>query len=251
MTSDKCPVCESPLERPRDPLDDVFYYSCPHCGHFGLTWYAEDQLGELLTTRRKRAVLSYAIRRTPRSGISGAKTIVFDHEECKRMVDRDDLPTPSEQADNLIRWLGDNLAGAGDTLWTTPFESTLPKIIGARSLEACRFLMEGLKDAGLLGGDFVNTTLSLNGWRRYDELKRGAPSGRNAFMAMQYGEERLDRIVNDYFRAAVGETGFVLRRLDDESIGPNHLAPASESLLARTARSIASSTVCPLQGFRR
>lgn len=33
---------------------------------------------------------------------------------------------------------------------------------------------------------------------------------------MQYGDSTLDTIVNDHFRPAVAETGFILRRLDDE-----------------------------------
>jgi hypothetical protein len=35
-------------------------------------------------------------------------------------------------------------------------------------------------------------------------------------MAMEYGDPILDRLVNDHFRPAVQDTGFVLRRLDDE-----------------------------------
>ena len=35
-------------------------------------------------------------------------------------------------------------------------------------------------------------------------------------MAMQYGDAALDRIVDEFFRAAVKETGFELFRLDDE-----------------------------------
>ena len=47
-------------------------------------------------------------------------------------------------------------------------------------------------------------------------MRRGTPSGRKAFMAMEYGDPILDRLVNDHFRPAVQDTGFVLRRLDDE-----------------------------------
>ncbi|MGH9894821.1 MAG: hypothetical protein ACREA0_23150 [bacterium] len=33
---------------------------------------------------------------------------------------------------------------------------------------------------------------------------------------MEYGHEELDNLVNTYFKPALAETGFVLRRLDDE-----------------------------------
>jgi hypothetical protein len=66
-----------------------------------------------------------------------------------------------------------------------------------------------------MGGN-ASVTLTFTGWQRYEELRRGAPSGRNAFMAMQYGDPTLDHIVKDYFRPAVAQTGFALTRLDDD-----------------------------------
>lgn|SRR5262249_10702322 len=58
--------------------------------------------------------------------------------------------------------------------------------------------------------------LTFKGWQRWHDLQRGAATGPTAFMAMQYGDSRLDRIVNDWFRPAIRQTGFRLVRLDDE-----------------------------------
>ena len=58
-------------------------------------------------------------------------------------------------------------------------------------------------------------TLSFKGWERFEQLRRGTSIGRRAFMAMPYGNTRLDQLVNDHFRVAVAQTGFELRRLDD------------------------------------
>ena len=57
--------------------------------------------------------------------------------------------------------------------------------------------------------------LSFKGWERYEALKRGSTSGNTAFMAMEYGNPELDRIVEEHFCPAVSLTGFTLRRLDD------------------------------------
>ena len=62
----------------------------------------------------------------------------------------------------------------------------------------------------------ANVTLSFAGWGRYEELNRGGASGNVAFMAMQYDDSELDRIVEDHFRPAVSLTGFTLQRLDDQ-----------------------------------
>jgi hypothetical protein len=196
---------------------DNLYCDCPRCGAFGLTYRAEAALPELLTTPRRMSVLSYAIRRTPPSGL---KTTLFDHLECKRLVEADYLPTPQEQAENLVRWLGDNLAGPGETLRISfPGDGAR---LGAQSRASFHFIVKGLEASGLLEvqSAFIDgsseVTLSFAGWERFEQLRRGTPTGRKAFMAMQYRNSILDRLVNDFFRTAVEETGFTLRRLDDD-----------------------------------
>lgn len=79
-------------------------------------------------------------------------------------------------------------------------------------------MVDGLTSAGLIQRDERENyvTLSLEGWRRFEELRRGTPAGRQAFMAMEYQNATLDKIVDEYFRPAVAATGFVLKRLDDE-----------------------------------
>jgi hypothetical protein len=192
------------------------FFDCPRCGLFGLTYHAETAaLPSLLATPRKRSVLSYAISRTPRTG---PNTTVFDAEQCERIVKADYLPTPQEQAENLVRLLGDHLSGPGQRLRITfPEHAT---IIGALSSEGFFFIVQGLMSSGLLHADLVGgaalATLTFAGWSRYEQLRRGVPTGRKAFIAMEYGHTDLDALVSDHFKPAVAETGFVLRRLDDE-----------------------------------
>ena len=213
-----CPVCGISVEV-REHYGEAIYYKCPRCGHFGLTPDADFTISDsLLTTPRKRSILSYAIRNTPH-GRAGTPTRVFSREDCKRIVEAGFLPTPQEQGENLIRWLGDNLPGAGHKV-RIAFDK-LGLTIGTQSAEGFNFVVEGLIGDGLLSGSqtldaSATVTLTFNGWTRYEQLRRGAPSGRKAFMAMQYDDALLDRIVNDRFRPAVETTGFMLRRLDDE-----------------------------------
>jgi len=76
--------------------------------------------------------------------------------------------------------------------------------------------LDGLMKTGLVQGDRYlggesDITLTFEGWERFEQLRRGTPSGRKAFMAMEYDDPILDQLVNAHFRAAVAETGFVLR----------------------------------------
>lgn len=93
-------------------------------------------------------------------------------------------------------------------------------IVGAISANGLAFIVDGLIKQGLIKGPALMgggaaVALTFGGWDRYEELRRGSPSGRVAFMAMQYGDAVLDSVLNDHFRPAVLATGFTLRRLDD------------------------------------
>jgi hypothetical protein len=217
--STPCPVCTTPLET-RSDYGEKVYFKCPRCGTFGLTAHAEiAALPNLLSTPRKRSVLGYAISLKTRPSLPGTSTIVFDAEECERIVKADYLPTPQEQGENLIRWLGDHLPDPGRRL-RIDFPETGARI-GAHSKEGFLFIVQGLLSSGLLLGDLTlggtaDVTLTFPGWGRYEELRRGTPSGRKAFIAMEYGHTDLDLLVEEHFKPAVAETGFVLRRLDDE-----------------------------------
>lgn len=213
-----CPVCASPLET-RQLVERGAFFVCPRCGNFGLSAHTEDMaLPDLLTSPRKRSVLSYAISKTPHTG---RETHLFTLEECKRILAADILPTPQQQGEHLVRWLGNNLSGSGDVA-TLTFPQHGP-IIDALSEEAFDFVVEGLAAADLVHARAASSmndlgqrvTLTFKGWSLFEQLRR-APSGRRAFIAMQYGDAALDAIVNDHFRPAVAETGFILRRLDDE-----------------------------------
>lgn len=211
-----CPVCGASLDIRQRGSREAVYFQCPRCGPFGLTDHTEFALADLLNTPRKRAVLSYAMRTTPPSG---RDTPLFSLLDCRRIIEADFLPTPQEQGENLIRWLGDNLPGAGHQV-RIAFQD-LGATLGSQSGEGFHFVVQGLIDAGLLHGvqamgATATVTLTFSGWTRYEALRRGAPSGRKAFMAMEYEDALLDRIVNEHFRPAVQATGFVLRRLDDE-----------------------------------
>jgi hypothetical protein len=116
-----------------------------------------------------------------------------------------------EQGDNLIRWLGDHLPGLGKSIALPS-----PGAVEALNTSDLTFIAEELLASDVLHGDLRGVRLALKGWERYEELRRGAPSGRNAFMAMAFGDLVLDGILADRFRPAVKQTGFNLKRVDDE-----------------------------------
>ncbi len=186
----------------------------------------------MLRTDRERAVLSYSIRRAQ----TGGQTPQYaDAQQIDHILELAYLPGAYEQADNLIRWLGDTADGPGDVTKVNARDHGA--IVGSLfNFESFHLLIKEVQELGLvkaslghftyknprggtthLSDGMAHVTLSFKGWDRYEKLKRGSASGNIAFMAMQYRDPELDHIVNDHFRPAVSLTGFTLRRLDDQS----------------------------------
>lgn len=210
-----CLVCDTMMKAPgRITSLDQSYYDCPVCGDYSLTGSARITLPELRKHYPKSApVVSHQIRRMQRAN----ERPVLNSDVCNRIFETCSLPPPEEQADNLIRWIGERSDAPGDDVrvnWDTHYA-----IIGAKNGDGMMFVVDELVQRELIAGVPTDkgghVRLTFDGWQRYEELRRGSPTGHYAFMAMQFGNALLDEILNRHFRQAVQLTGFELRRLDD------------------------------------
>jgi nucleoside 2-deoxyribosyltransferase len=133
------------------------------------------------------------------------------------------LPDASEQADNFILWLGDRTV-PGET--TKINRSVDYALFGGNFKAGLGWIMREMTGTMLEAGhpgDYA--CLSFAGWAKYSELKKGRADARKAFMAMPFGNERLDNVYT-VFRAACQQTGFNLMRLDQQpkaGLIDNHL----------------------------
>src|SRR4249919_1428648 len=98
-----CIVCETPDAQQRRENGHI-RFDCPRCGIFLLTDSAEKELPNKLTPIR-RSLVSHALRRMQRAGESPPKFSSYGLESLWR---EDRLPTPQQQANNLILWIGGN-----------------------------------------------------------------------------------------------------------------------------------------------
>lgn len=200
-------------------------FECPRCGRFALTIEAHHDLDSYIRNDRQRFAFSHAIRRSQ----STRPFPAFRSAQVERIAKDAYLPTPREQADLLIRWLGDNLPGPGRIIEVNPRDHGA--VIGAASDAGFMFVVRGIMEDGLADGGSkrwepapgtvhmagaADITLTFKGWDRFEQLRRGTATGLTAFMAMKFGDPTLDRMVDQHFRPAVAATGFHLRRLDDE-----------------------------------
>lgn len=222
--ADYCLLCGTMLPTAGQRLGDTLLYQCRRCGLLSVTGSAEAVLENLrpAASEAKLDAVSHAARRWER----GDKALVVDSNTGQKWFEEAELASPAEQERNLVLWLGSRQ----EPDWNPAFqhvadEAELASIVGGRSLpEAMSFIVDHAVRAGLVEnldreqrdkvGLFI-LRLSFEGWQRLEELQRAKSEGRTAFMAMAFGDERLDQAYRDCFSPATLDAGFKLRRLDE------------------------------------
>ncbi|OGQ97778.1 MAG: hypothetical protein A2521_02445 [Deltaproteobacteria bacterium RIFOXYD12_FULL_57_12] len=214
-----CPVCKSVLKDSHTG-DGRNFYDCQRCGPYSLSYTTASILeGQLSKTKDAAAKVSYALYRMTKR----EQWAMLDSYMLKNIIENTQLPRPQEQFENLVLWLGEMQSSMGIAV---SIDGSTISASGATDKSAVDFLaaqaieagfVDGIATRGIEGNYATLTTikLTLKGWGLFEELQRGKASGRNAFMAMQFGDPELDRIFSDHFKPAVKATDFDLKRLDE------------------------------------
>ncbi len=213
----KCIICGSPLMKEIETIlrghgteqaNIDTLYDCQRCGEFMADSLIRHALHSMLNNDNdKITLLSHAVRRMNRLLLT--KDIVENILNGK-------LPNPAEQAKNLILLLGDNVKGPGEGLDLEMWG--YKSFIGAKSENGASFIVEHLLEKGLIEksrNSFDSHTLTFEGWKYYEDLKRGVIYSRKAVMAIELDDVALDGVVAEVFKIAVQRTGFDLYRLTD------------------------------------
>lgn len=155
--------------------------------------------------------------------MQGDKTVVLFEKELTTFGLNDPLPTPAEQADRLILWIGDHQPSPGEYAIssTSAVSAWIGTVITSPQLRAGiswlltqREMKELFDYDGFRNENFL-ARLTMAGWQRYEAIKRAKIDSRIAFMAMKFGDPELDAIVESHFKPAVARADFELRLLSD------------------------------------
>lgn len=213
---EQCLICKNPKsEIKQDGYGRKIIVSCPNCGKYVITGLAMEQCD--YKSAINRAKISHWIR------THQAKTPVeLTSKKIEDIIKNFTLPSPREQADNMIIWMGENYPKPNDTV-----NSELNKLvasIGAYDYEGVKYVLDFLNEQGMFvyfEAEFMTKdrvfrcVMSFRGWDRYYELQRSNKDSRLAFMAMQFNNEILQNIFKNVIILSVKDTGFDIRKLDD------------------------------------
>jgi hypothetical protein len=219
-----CIVCNNPNANRQEGDGDFARFDCPRCGSFALSGTAEPVLMQRLgEVPFRRSLMSHTLRRMQRP--DQKRFHVIGTDELPTFWREERLPSPLEQADNLILWIGDNQMTPH--AWAETTQSGIAATIGIG-------VSPDGNDSG--GWAWLNTELTpkklyrlhprpappvglqleLAGWEKYEALKKRRIESRTAFMALKFGNATIDRMVEECARPAVRRTGFELRILTDQ-----------------------------------
>ncbi len=212
--NESCHVCS--LECRTEANGHVTRYECPRCGTYEMT-------GSLVAlfmkgTAKGSPALSYGIRRL--CGLKNRTVPKLTTHLWESLVQNVSLPSPDEQAANILFLVSDHTEAVGDriTVHAPPHQA----LVGCATTESVGYLVGELVNSGLLHGKVYprsggDVGLTLKGWDSVRQLRNSTfRSSKRAFMAMPFGDEELDNVVHSTFKPAVLRAGFDLRRLDDE-----------------------------------
>lgn len=141
----------------------------------------------------------------------------------KQILDTTTLPTPAEQADNLILYIADNTKYLGNDFRIAYDSSEGRQIqawIGTVNTTNFMEILKELTNKQLLtattpmNGEYYTSKLTIEGWNKAKELKKINRNSNQVFMAMKFEEKQMEFIKN-ILSPKIKELGYDLKLLSD------------------------------------
>ena len=218
-----CPICKDTFCSIVKHVGDRIHFECATCGVFAVAGTA---LSTILSLEREnelssvqRAAISHRIREASDQG----RERILTTFELDNLIANSPLPLPSQQALNVVRYLGDRISETGQPLREFPGE--IHAIVGSPNRDFSLRIVKQLAQSGLINclpsghmdspDEVIEVDLTLAGWERYESERRGTESGGYGFIALKFGDPILDPFLRDVIKPSIGSMGFVLEDMRD------------------------------------
>jgi nucleoside 2-deoxyribosyltransferase/uncharacterized Zn finger protein (UPF0148 family) len=196
-------IAQEILKRIKSELKSPFLYDYP---------ISNDEIDE------KAALLKYHVRLWAAREAADYKPLQITPEWLKDIIALDySYPNPAKQVDYLVRFLGDELKHPGEQYNYNEESINWLKLISATATIDGKHMykiLEYTEESKLIKKNNTDLELTLDGWGRYNESKRGDSDSKMAFMAMQFeGEQK--KFIEDTVKPIVKELKLDLNILPD------------------------------------
>lgn len=211
-----CPICLGNYGGTcrRLPINgDSQKFSCDACGTFKISRTVMDDFCDadlLRGTPIERAYISFLIANAQSKEI---QPFILS-EWLRNALDNVRLPLPPDQGRRLIEIIGDGTSQSGTTL--EQFEPWVYSRVGVVDRGRLNRVFEELMSRGLVTGNevpdsydeaghYLDIELTFSGWDVFEALKSGHSPGKFGFLAMQYGDPRLEKFAKLVIKPTVSE----------------------------------------------
>jgi nucleoside 2-deoxyribosyltransferase len=190
----KCQICGIYLIYclSSDPLNDHF-------------WLKDKEIKEEKKINERKALVRYNLWRINKNkGEKDCRAVIVDSEynikdsEREIYLNKDDIfrrrfPNLMEQLNYLVKFLGEELTYPGRKYDTSNDKSIITLISATISIDYdnLKGILDNAKEEELIKDYNGKIELSLTGWKKYEELRKGYLNSKSVFMAMQYDEKQI------------------------------------------------------------
>jgi hypothetical protein len=222
-TQTGCVVCKSAECVLVGSVGHKSRYECQVCGLYDASDTAletgldtqHDQLSSI-----QRAILSHRIREANDAGRDPPLLTTYVIDD---VIQNGRLPSPAQQAINIIRWVGERVARTGMPAADLP--ESFHAAVGSPNRNFALRIAKQLASAGYLSAidcghlqspdEIMEVDLTLAGWAEFEKESRGQISGGYGFIALKFSDPVLDPFVTDVVKPAVSELGYELVDMRD------------------------------------
>lgn len=206
----KCPVCKETVSRITRVLNkDSFYITCFLCGEYETTSeFIKLTNDELL--HGKRFILSGILRNTFRNG----KIELVMLKNYESIIESANLPkNPIETIERILLFIYEKMGYKSiSEVVKISIEKDFP-IFYLKSKTDFDCYLNEMKILGYIIGDNQNLKITLNGWKKIEELNKFKTDSDQAFVAMRF-HESMNNAYKLGIEPALIETGFHPYRVD-------------------------------------
>jgi hypothetical protein len=203
-----CPICEQPADiRPYDDRDG-YRVHCVTCGRYAISDTAFHFLPRNLEYQGKKHILSGILRDHSEHG--NPFTILTTN--IPDLLSSASIPDgPFEAIDRLLLYIHRHARTAASYVEIKPTDYSL---VYAKDSDEFGFYLTRAAGLGYIENPGGNQyRLTLEGWKRLDELRKRAIKSNQAFVAMWFSEE-MKSVWSDGFFPALDITGYHPIRMD-------------------------------------
>lgn len=223
-----CPICDNVLKEKesyeKDQYDNnkyKYYYQCKRCGKFKLNKIAQLALGEIrknnddITSKQQLALISYHTI----INNNGPIFVNITKEKIEE-ISKEIFPTPMEQMNNFILFLGDETKIIGKTIqihWMVENGNYFKTLALIYAIDRDNFeeILKISQNEQFVTDKSGKYALTFKGWEKYQQLKKGQSISKKAFMAMQFNDKKIEDFFKTVIKPAISELGFDIYDLRD------------------------------------